>query len=301
VVERETAERDAFALSASLGDSSRLDVVHGWSLEGRFGLSQAASGVLAGLVSQGSLSSPYLGLTRGGDGVALTQELGHGLSLKTGIASERVAGLAGRRQGTRAVIAELSHETPAGTWVGLQLGSVSERDRLLDADGGAALGLPEGASTSFAGLAGRVDLLEGVELFAQGFVGLTDPGNAGHGLLEDVSALLSSGFGAGLARRHLLEWGDRLTFAVAQPLRVEQGYAMLDRPTGRTIDGQVLRSADRIGLEPAGREIDLEIGYRLPLGRRQELQVNWLSQIEPGHDPDAKPAHAVAVRLRAGF
>jgi subtilase-type serine protease len=138
-----------------------------------------------------------------------------------------------------------------------------------------------------------------VELFAQGFVGLTDPGNAGLGLLEDISTLLSSGFGAGLARRHLLASGDRLTFAVAQPLRVEQGRAVLDRPTGRTTDGRILRSADRIGLEPVGREIDLEIGYRLPLGRRHELQVNWLSQIEPGHDPEAEPAHAVAVRLRA--
>jgi hypothetical protein len=300
-VEREPAERDGFALSASLGESARLDLVHGWSLQDGFGLSQAASGVLSGLVSHRSLSSPYLGLTRGGEGVALTQELGGGLSLRTGVASERMAGLANRRRGTRALVAELSQETRPGTWVGLQLGSVRERDRLLDAEGGGALGLPEGASTSFVGLAGRIGLPAKIEFFAQGFVGLTDPGNGADGLLEDISALLSSSFGAGLARRDLLARGDRLTFALAQPLRVEQGRAVLDRPTGRTIDGRVLRSTDRIGLEPAGREIDLEIGYRLPLGRRHELQVSWLSQIEPGHDPEAKPAHTVALRARAGF
>jgi hypothetical protein len=150
-------------------------------------------------------------------------------------------------------------------------------------------------------LAGKIDLATDLELFAQGFVGLTDPGGGLDGLLEDISALLSSSFGAGLARRDLVASGDRLTFAVTQPLRVEQGRAVLDRPIGRTIDGRVLRATDRTALEPAGREIDLEIGYRLPLGRHHELQVNWLSQIEPGHDPGAKPAHAVAVRMRAGF
>ena len=301
VVEGEANERDAIALSASLGESGRLDLLHGWSLQGRFGLSQAAPGVLDGLVSYRSLSSPYIGLTRGGEGVALTQELGGGLSLRTGVASERTTGLAGRRQGTRALVAELSQETRAGTWVGLQLGSVSERDRLLDADGGGALALPEGASTSFVGLAGKIDLSADLELFAQGFVGLTDPGGGASGLLEDISALLSSSFGGGLARRDLLASGDRLTFALAQPLRVEQGGAVLDRPVGRTIDGRVLRATDRIGLEPAGREIDFEIGYRLPLGRRHELQVNWLSQIEPGHDPGARSAHVVALRVRAGL
>jgi hypothetical protein len=301
LAEREPADRDAFALSASLGESGRLDLVHGWSLEDRFGLSEAASGVLGGLVSHRSLSSPYLGLTRGGDGLALAQQLGGGITLKTGIASERMAGLTGRRQGTRALIAELSQETRAGTWLGLQLGSVRERDRLLDAQGGGALGLPEASSTSFIGLAGRINLPARVELFAQSFMGLTDPGDGAHGLLEDISALLSSSFGAGLARRDLLTRGDRLIFAVAQPLRIAQGRAVLDRPTGRTINGRVLRSTDRIDLEPAGREIDLEIGYRLPLGRRHELQVSWLSQIEPGHDPKARPAHTVALRVRAGL
>ena len=130
VVEGEANERDAIALSASLGEFGRLDLLHGWSLQGRFGLSQAAPGVLDGLVSYRSLSSPYIGLTRGGEGVALTQELGGGLSLRTGVASERTTGLAGRRQGTRALVAELSQETRAGTWVGLQLGSVSEREAM---------------------------------------------------------------------------------------------------------------------------------------------------------------------------
>jgi hypothetical protein len=299
--DREAGERDAVALSASLGESGRLDLLHGWSLQGRFGLGEAAPGVLDGLVSHRNLSSPYIGLARGGEGVALTQELGGGLSLRTGIASERTTGLPGGRQGTRALVAELSQETPAGTWVGLQLGNVKEQDRLLDASGGGALGLPKGSSTSFVGLAGKIDLSTDLELFAQGFVGLTDPGNGPDGLLEDVSALLSSSFGAGLARRDLVASGDRLTFAVAQPLRVEQGRAVLDRPIGRTMDGRILRGTDRIALQPAGREIDLEIGYRLPLGRHREVQVNWLSQIEPGHDPGAKPAHAVAVRMRAGF
>jgi hypothetical protein len=56
-----------------------------------------------------------------------------------------------------------------------------------------------------------------------------------------------------------------------------------------------------VDLAPEGREIDLEVGYRLALGDRRELGLNWLTQLEPGHRRGAGPAHAVAIRLRAAF
>ena len=116
--------------------------------------------------------------------------------------------------------------------------------------------------------------------------------------MQDVSALPSSSFGLGVARRDLAAAGDRVVLAVSQPLRVEAGDAEIDRPLGRTVDGRIVRRREQIGLSPAGRELDLEVGYRLPLAGAGELSLNWLTRVQPGHDAEAAPDHAVALRLR---
>jgi hypothetical protein len=59
-----------------------------------------------------------------------------------------------------------------------------------------------------------------------------------------------------------------------------------------------VRERERIGLSPAGRELDLELGYRLSLAGMGELSLNWLTRLQPGHDAHAAPDHAVALRLR---
>jgi hypothetical protein len=140
-----------------------------------------------------------------------------------------------------------------------------------------------------------------LELFGQANLGLTRPGGAGQSLLEDLSTLYSSSFGLGLGRRDLAVPGDRLTVAVSQPLRVEAGDAVLDRPLGRTFDGRIVRRRDRIDLAPEGRELDLEVGYRFGLAGIGDLSLNWLARVQPGHDAGAGPDHAVALKLHRRF
>ena len=113
--------------------------------------------------------------------------------------------------------------------------------------------------------------------------------------------LYSSSFGLGLARRDLAHAGDRLTVAISQPLRVEAGDAALDRPLGRTLDGRILRRRDRLDLAPEGRELDLEVGYRVGLAGVGDLSLNWLTRVQPGHDAEAGPDHAVALKLHRRF
>ena len=81
----------------------------------------------------------------------------------------------------------------------------------------------------------------------------------------------------------------------------EAGTATVDRPVGRSFDGQILRQSERVDLAPGGRELDLELGYRLALGARREVSFNWLTRLEPGHRQGAAPDHAAAVRLRTRF
>ena len=236
------------------------------------------------------------------NGLALAQQVADGVDIRVGLvtsAADRQAPL--DQAHTTIVIGEVARSWRAGHALGLQLGSVDERQSLLATEAGGALGLPERARTTFLGLSGRLALGKRLALFGQGSLGLTDPGATGPGLLDEVSALRSSSFALGFAGRDLVTANDRLTVAVAQPLRVDAGAAVLDRPVGRSFDGQILRRTERVDLAPEGREIDLELGYRVALGARRELGLSWLTRLEPGHREGAAAAHAVAIRLRTTF
>jgi Subtilase family len=296
---------DAFALDLvtgelAAGQPGRLTVSHGLSLQERFGVSSVEPGTAGGLLSQGAFASPYLALAdHRGDGLVLAQNVARGTAFRVGVVASKAERQAPLEQGrTTVVIGELMRSWSDGHALGLQLGSIDEQQSLLDAEGGGALGLPESARTTFLGLTGRLAVADRLALFGQGSLGLTDPGGTGQGLLGELSTLRSSSFALGLSGGDLLAAGDRLTVAVAQPLRVDAGTATLDRPVGRSFEGAIERRAERVDLAPAGREIDLELGYRVALGARRELRLNWLTQLQPGHRQDAGPAHAIALRLR---
>jgi hypothetical protein len=300
--EADSRAGEQFALSAALGDASRLMVSHGWSLQGQFGLASEDRSVTPSLLTEGVFASPYLALADGGDGVALAQQLDDRWSLRVGLARADRGAYDPYGSGDNTVmIGELSGSVADGSRLGLQFGRLEEQDRVLDASGGGALGLSGGASTTFIGLAGRTELASSLELFGQANLGLTRAGAPGPGLLQDLSMLYSSSFGVGLARRDLARDGDRLTVAISQPLRVEAGDAAIDRPLGRTYDGRILRRRDRLDLAPEGRELDLELGYRLTPVGIGEISLNWLTRLQPGHDAGAGPDHALALKLRRRF
>jgi hypothetical protein len=290
---------DGFALSTALGEGGRLTLTHGWSLQGQFGLQAEADGPAPGLLTGGVFASPYLALADGGDGVALAHRLGDGWSMRFGLARAGHGGADGYGSGDNTVmLGEILGAVDDPVRVGVQFGQLEEHERMLDASGGGALGLPEGASTTFLGVMGRAELAPRLEAFGQGSIGLTRSDGGGSSLLQDVSMLPSSSFGLGLVRHALATTGDRLTLAVSQPLRVEAGSAAIDRPLGRTFDGQILRQRAQVDLAPAGREIDLELGYRLGLTGLGDLGLNWVTRLQPGHDATAGPEHAVTLKLR---
>ncbi len=296
-----------FALDLGIGNlvgggATRLALTHGLGLQDRFGLVSIDPAAAGSLLGQAGLASPYLALADRGDGLVLAQEVGQGVVARLGVA----VGETDRQQafgqgGNAVVLGELIRSFGPGRVLSLQVGSVDEQHSLLDTRGTGALGGPDGATTTFFGLAGDWALADRFTLFGQASLGTTDPGTTGQGLFEEVSALWSSSFAAGLGGRDLLADRDQLTLAAVQPLRIEAGSAVIDRPVGRSFDGRILRQRDRVDLAPDGREIDLEVGYRLALGGRWTLGLNWLTQLEPGHELDAGPEHAAAIRLRTAL
>ncbi|HEU4476675.1 MAG TPA: hypothetical protein VFR71_08295 [Methyloceanibacter sp.] len=291
---------NSFALAADFA-GARLSLLRDWDMERLFGFSAEAPAEEYNLIGISAFASPHLSLMGAGDGLVLAQEIGESVSLRFGYATERSARSTEARGDAKVWSGEVIGRHANGSWIGLQLGSTLEGNRLLGSEGNGAFELPPTSTTLFTGLAGSLYVTDRLELFGQASLGFTDPAGSSQGLLRDVSALRSSSFGFGIAHRKLLAANDRLTLALSQPLRVDAGTAIFDRAVGWSPDGRILRQRERISLEPEGRETDIEVGYRFPLGGNANMSFNWLSQLEPGHNRDASPAHTLALKLRAKF
>jgi hypothetical protein len=292
---------NSFALTADV-DGARLSLLRDWAIASHFGFNAKAPTEEYNLLGISTFASPYLSLMGTGDGLVVARETGeNALSLRLGFATENSPRSAEGRGDAKVWVGEVLGRLTNGSWIGLQLGSTLEGNRLLGSEGNGAFELPSTSTTHFVGLTGSLNLNDRLELFGQGSLGSTTPAGSAQGLIEEVSPLRSSSFGLGVAHRDVLAAGDRLTVALSQPLRVDSGSAIFDRAVGRSLDGRILRQRERISLEPEGRETDIEVGYLLPLGRNVNMSLNWLSQVEPGHNRDASPAHTLALKLRARF
>lgn len=292
---------NGFALTADL-DGARLSLLRDWGIERHFGFSAEVPSEDYNLMATSRFALPYVSLMGTGDGLVVAREVReNALSLRLGFATERSPRFSGARGDAKVWVGEVIGRLSNNSWIGLQLGSTLERNRLLGSEGNGAFELPSTSTTHFMGLAGSLSLTDRLELFGQGSVGFTDPAGSEQHLIEEISALRSSSFGFGITHREVLAANDRLTVAISQPLRVDAGTAVFDRAIGWSLDGRFLRQRERISLEPEGRETDIEVGYLFPLGRNANMSLNWLSQLEPGHDRDASPAHTLALKLRVKF
>jgi hypothetical protein len=244
----------------------------------------------AGLITAPLFAPPHASMV--GDVVGLRQALGGGWSLGL-IAAQGNGAEAG--DDTLAA-ADVALRTSSGGRLKLGIGWLEEPRGPLDSRGTGALAVG-GGRTSLLSLAGSLPVAEDYALFGRFGWGRTKVEDRA-GLLRDMSTLESVGVAAGVSRRGLLTGSDRLTIAVAQPLRVEAGDALLDRPVGRTIDGAIPRERTRIEVEPDGRELAFEAGYQTDLSARSELSLNWLSRLQPDHERDATPWHGLTVILR---
>ena len=139
-----------------------------------------------------------------------------------------------------------------------------------------------------------------VELFAQATMGISMLDDEG-GMLNDWSTVTSDAFAFGVIADSVFEEADRLGVVVGQPLRVSSASVMIDIPTGRTLDGRVERSQERVEATPTGREVRLELAYQRVLHEKRAV-AGWLVlQHEPGHAADAEPALGVGIRFTERF
>ena len=118
------------------------------------------------------------------------------------------------------------------------------------------------------------------------------------GLFDEFTPLATSAFALHLTRQ--VRDGDEIRVSVAQPLRVEDGQALLTIPAGRTLAGEVVRSTVALDAEPGGRQVDLALQWQraLDVGK---LSLGATVSREPGHRKNADPELILLSGWRLAF
>ena len=146
-----------------------------------------------------------------------------------------------------------------------------------------------GARTMLVDAAARIDLGSGWEATGSYRRGWTDAGSL---------KLQSEAFSAELATTGLMQTGDSFALRLSQPLRVMSGGFAMQVPVAYSYTGETVTYGDRfLSLVPKGRELDLELAYRMRL-LGGLLDVNAFHRIDAGHIAAAQRDVGAAVRYR---
>lgn len=177
----------------------------------------------------------------------------------------------------------------------LSVSRLSERNTLLGARLGPALGAPAGRSWfGDARLRFEQDGWTAGASFRRGRTRARVTGLDGKGLLR------SEAYAVDLGRRSLWTGDDLLAFRVAQPLRVTGGGLDLQLPTDWDYGSSSVSGwkTQRLPLVPRGREVDAEVRYALPIGPGlAETSLYW--RREPSHRADLP--NDIGSLVRYGF
>ena len=149
----------------------------------------------------------------------------------------------------------------------------------LDFGGGGA------AQAVSASLGWRQPMGGGLELALAAEMGRVDA--AAGGLVSGLSGLGYNRAGAALARRSVLQGGDRLSVFVQMPVGAVSGTARMDVPqpmaAGAVAQAQPDFAAVDLSLVPEARQVDLGVEYYLPTSQRSDLVLGFAHQRNAGH------------------
>lgn len=259
--------------------------------------SQATAGGL--FLDAAPLLAPSDAIIERGTGASLGIALSETSSLHVGILDSDGMQVATAGQNDlegRVLALGTDHRLGQDTSLQLHYAYLDESTSMLGSAGTGAFALGDGAISHLGTARLAYQPSATLELFAQATFGLSTV-DGGDSMLRDWSDVRSDAFAVGLVAADVASEGDRLGVILGQPLRVNSASAVLDIPTGRTLDGRIERGRERVDMEPSGRELRLELAYQRPLDEQRSIGSWLMLQHEPGHDAEAEPALGVGVRF----
>ncbi|PCI51175.1 MAG: hypothetical protein COB49_02755 [Alphaproteobacteria bacterium] len=203
---------------------------------------------------------------------------------------------------TFVMMARVDHALSSSVNVGFDLGVMDEKGSVLGSLSNGAVSLGTGAVTTFVNTRFNLDIARGVNFFARASYGLTNVRAADLSLVEGVDSLTSGSLSIGMTGNSLFQQGDRLSFAVSQPLRVMGGHAEVSFVTARNFETDSLSFvSNQVALTPGGREIDFELAYRVANLFGAQVEFNILHQISPNHSSATPDNTGILVRFGSEF
>jgi hypothetical protein len=268
----------------------------GWTVGRGLSLSSAlATSGLADPFANMSLTGLFSPMTQNGIGNFATVSLPFESSaLSMGIYATENQGQTGRftapfRDQSEAVAARLESPVGSNSQVAVELGVVSDTGGMFGSL--ASGGLKMGDRSSSAWLSTTFETPLSSHWYFESSLTLMASG-ASHpqgSVIDSIGPVLATSFAIGLARTDLFGAGDSLRFAAGQPLRAEVAPIAIVSGVGRDSTGALLMGFTRSSLAASGRELDVESGYRFPIG-------DWLGEADAAYRFDADNVrHAQAV------
>lgn len=266
----------------------------------RLGLGGGLRERRATLMQNGAILGPY--------GSLLAASSGAGISFSPADGTEIAVsafGLLAEEDGPEASLQrfEVKQAMPGEIKVHLGLGLVQEEGGFLGSEASGAFGDDISARSQFLTISLLGPISDDIDWFTTYSRGRSSIGDADGALLGDWSDTRSEAFGAGVVIRDLVKGEDGLTLMVGQPFRQENAEVTVDLPVAREPDGTVLSVAQRVDLAPKAREIAAEIGYRLPLGRDgdHDVQAAGFVRFNPDHQTNCNPEAGIGLAYRLHF
>jgi len=104
-----------------------------------------------------------------------------------------------------------------------------------------------------------------------GTLGQSKMGNSQSSLIDGTSNILSSSFNSTFNKRNNLKKGDRLSFSLSQPHKIESGKMNIRIPGLADSEGNLNYESTSISLKPSGRQLDASIDYVSPIANNLNI------------------------------
>ncbi len=128
-------------------------------------------------------------------------------------------------------------------------------------------------------------------------IGVADVGKPA--VLTDVGRVGYDSFGVTFGTRDALTLGDRIAFGVSLPTTVTSGTGTVLLPVSRGAGLPAEMRAIDVDLAPRERQVDLRLGYQMPVGKRSELALDLVHAENWGNRAGARDTGgAIAFTFR---
>ena len=219
--------------------------------------------------------SPVFNLASEGIHAGNQVTIGKHLSIASGFAANKAAlGLLDRGTESKALMLSASAFSDNNrVTANLSATHLSERKGLLGSRLTGAFATGDETSTTALSFGGDWQLGRGYVLSGTYTLARSDTDPLSTNILSIHGPITSHAMAVGIKKDHIFDRNDVFHLSVSQPLRVSKGMASLSHADYLDQDQQFHYRNASINLAPAGREIDVQVGYTRNLSNENRIKV----------------------------